>query len=246
MSGNLRLVTYNIHKGIGGVDRRYRLERVIETLNHCQPDVALLQEVDDGVPRSRHDRQIDLLAKTLELSHIAYQRNVSLSHGHYGNAVLSRYPLTWAEDVDLTISLKKRRRALVVRCRVPVGTHTRSLLVVNVHLGLSSIERQLQLRRLLQRHPLAQASRRLPIAIGGDYNDVFGNLGRRVMFPQGFASVGKRIRTFPALLPVRSLDRIFYRGSLELVHAFASRSRLARQASDHLPLVADFAFTELG
>lgn len=244
MSRNLRLVTYNIHKGIGGVDRRYRLERVMETLRHCQPVVALLQEVDDGVPRSHHHRQVDLLAEALELPHVAYQRNVSLSHGHYGNAVLSRYPLTSAEDVDLTIPLKKRRRALVVRCRVPVGGHKRSLLLVNVHLGLSSIERQLQLRKLLQRHPLAQTSRRLPIAIGGDYNDVFGNLGRRVMFPQGFSSVGKKIRTFPAVLPVRSLDRIFYRGCLKLRHAFASRSRLARQASDHLPLVADFTFAD--
>ncbi len=27
-----RLMTYNIHKGIGGVDRRYRFERIIETL----------------------------------------------------------------------------------------------------------------------------------------------------------------------------------------------------------------------
>lgn len=243
MSGNLRLVTYNIHKGIGGVDRRYRLQRVIETLRHCQPDIALLQEVDDGVPRSRHHRQVDLLAEAVDLEHFAYQRNVSLSLGHYGNAVLSRYPITSTEHVDLTIPLKKRRRALVARCRVPVGQHTRSLLVVNVHLGLSSIERQMQLRRLLQRHPLAQTSRRLPVVIGGDYNDVYGNMGRRVMFAHGFASVGHRIRTFPAMLPVRCLDRIFYRGCLELGHAFASHSQLARQASDHLPLVADFIFT---
>lgn len=242
MSGNLRLVTYNIHKGIGGVDRRYRLDRVAETLRHCQPDIALLQEVDDGVPRSRHERQVDLLAEAAGLPFLAYQHNVSLTLGHYGNAVLSRYPLVAAEDIDLSVPLKKRRRALVVRCRVPVAGHTRSLLVVNVHLGLSSIERQFQLRRLLQRHPLAQASRRVPIAIGGDYNDVYGNLGRRVMFPHGFASVGQQIRTFPALLPVRPLDRIFYRGSLELVHAYACHNAVARQASDHLPLVADFTF----
>ena len=53
-----RLVTYNIHKGIGGVDRLYRPERIVETLAHYQPDIVLLQEVDDGVPRSRHHRQV--------------------------------------------------------------------------------------------------------------------------------------------------------------------------------------------
>ncbi len=60
------------------------------------------------------------------------------------------------------------------------------------------------------------------------------------MQPAGFTSVGERIRTYPAALPARPLDRIFYRGDLSGAHAFASRSKLARQASDHLPLVADF------
>jgi endonuclease/exonuclease/phosphatase family metal-dependent hydrolase len=240
MTGKLRLVTYNIHKGIGGTDRRYRLQRVAEVLRHCRPDIALLQEVDDGVPRSHRDCQVECLAEAVGLPYRAYQRNVHLKLGHYGNAVLSRFPLSSEANIDLTIPLKKRRRALVVRCQVPVGGHRRSLLLVNVHLGLSGMERQLQLRRLLKRHPLAQTAWRLPVVIGGDYNDVFGNLGKRVMYSQGFSSVGQKIRTFPAVLPVSSLDRIFYRGPLELDHAFASRSQLARQASDHLPLVADF------
>ena len=45
-------MTYNIHKGIGGVDRRYELNRVIEVLRSCEPDIAFLQEVDEGAPRS--------------------------------------------------------------------------------------------------------------------------------------------------------------------------------------------------
>jgi endonuclease/exonuclease/phosphatase family metal-dependent hydrolase len=60
------------------------------------------------------------------------------------------------------------------------------------------------------------------------------------MHPAGFAAVGERIRTFPAAIPARPLDHIFYRGDLKALHAFASRSEIARQASDHLPLVADF------
>ncbi len=40
---HLRLMTYNIHKGIGGVDRRYRLERIIETLALLELDIVLLQ-----------------------------------------------------------------------------------------------------------------------------------------------------------------------------------------------------------
>ena len=77
-----RLLTYNIHKGIGGVDRKYRPERVVATIAHCAPDIVLLQEVDDGVPRSHHHRQVDLLADQLGLPYRAFQRNVTLREGH--------------------------------------------------------------------------------------------------------------------------------------------------------------------
>ena len=87
---NIRIVTYNIHKGIGGVDRRYRPERIITTLQQYDADIVLLQEVDDGVPRSRSHRQVDLFADALEMRYRAFQRNVKLTRGHYGNAILSQ------------------------------------------------------------------------------------------------------------------------------------------------------------
>lgn len=240
MPANLRVVTYNIHKGIGGKDRVYRIERIQRVLDNLQPDIALLQEVDEGVPRSHRDRQVELLADALGMPYQAYQKNVHLKQGHYGNAILSRFPLGSIEHIDLTVRPKKRRRALLARCRIDVGKHDRSLLVYSLHLGLAGLERKIQLKRLLATHQIAKASGRIPIVIGGDFNDVYGNLGRRVMCPQGFSSAGKTIRTFPAILPVRPLDRIFFRGPLQLLHAYAKRTELAKQASDHLPLVADF------
>ena len=107
---HIRVASYNIHKCIGGVDRRYRPERIIEVLAHYSPDVVLLQEVDDGVPRSRRERQIDLLAKTLGYDHVAFQANVTLREGVYGDGILSRFAIREAHDVDLTIPLKKGGR----------------------------------------------------------------------------------------------------------------------------------------
>ncbi len=237
-----RLVTYNIHKGIGGKDRRYRLERIVETLRHCEADVVLLQEVDDGVPRSNHHRQVEMLAEAVGLRHFAYQRNVHLRQGHYGNAILSRFPLSQIHHLDLTLRFKKRRRALLAHCCVHSEHHQRTFSIVNVHLGLAGIERQLQLRKLLAHRTFLETTRRCPTVIGGDYNDVWGNLGKRTLEPEGFHSVGKKILTFPAMLPLRALDRIYYQDLIQVRHAFASRTHLARQASDHLPLVADFEF----
>jgi endonuclease/exonuclease/phosphatase family metal-dependent hydrolase len=239
-----RLLTYNIHKGIGGLDRRYDLARIVETIAHYQPDVALLQEVDDGAPRSQHHAQCELLADALALPHRSYQRNVRLRVGHYGNALLSRYPLTDVVDVDLTIPFKKRRAALVARFQLPVGDHARTVAIANVHLGLAGFERTMQLRRLLAVDAIARAREQTPLIIGGDFNDVYGNLGRRLMQPAGFALASGQGRTFPAVAPLRGLDRVFFRGNLQPAAAFVGHTALARRASDHLPLIVDFDLQE--
>ena len=59
----MRLLSYNIHKGIGGRDRRYRLERVIQVIQDEDPDLICLQEVDRHLSRSRHDDQPKKLAE---------------------------------------------------------------------------------------------------------------------------------------------------------------------------------------
>lgn len=235
-----RVLSYNIHKGIGGLDRRYDLARIIETIRHYQPDVALLQEVDDGAKRSNHHCQVDLLAAAVELPHQAYQRNVRLRKaGHYGNAILSRWPLLDAVDVDLTIPLKKRRCAQVCRIEAALHGKLRTIGLANVHLGLAGFERQIQLRRLLRGELFSTQAAEMPFVIGGDFNDVWENLGKKVMEPAGFELASGQVKTFPAAAPMRRLDRIFCRGPIESISAFAGHTGLARRASDHLPLIVD-------
>jgi len=237
----LRVITWNIHKGIGGVDRRYRPERIIAVIAHYAPDILLLQEVDEGAERSRSHRQIDLIGDALGLRHRAYGPNVRLRRrpGHYGNATLARWPLREVKNIDLTVRPKKRRGILYTRCHVEQGGHTRSLAIFNLHLGLAGFERSIQLRRFLASRPFAVFLARTPILLGGDFNDVWGTLDRRFLVPAGFRRAGKIAHTYPAFLPVRPLDGLHLRGDLEATRCFRSRMKLAREASDHLPLVAD-------
>jgi endonuclease/exonuclease/phosphatase family metal-dependent hydrolase len=109
-----------------------------------------------------------------------------------------------------------------------------------VHLGLAGFERAMQLRRLLASETLQRTRHDTGVIVAGDYNDVWGTLGRRLLEPAGFKAACFRRKTFPAVLPMRPLDRVYYRGSLDVHHSYASRTELARQASDHLPLVVDF------
>ncbi len=236
---DLKILTYNIHKGIGGIDRRYRLHRIVEVIGHYDPDIALLQEVDDGVPRSHKDCQVDKLRQELGFSHAIYQRNVELRQGAYGNAILSQFPIHDVEDVELTVRPKKRRRAQVGRIHLQYNGHQRTLVVANLHLGLAGFERRIQLRRLLRDSSISRTHHDTPCVIGGDFNDVWGAIGKRIMAPAGFAPVARSHRTFPARAPFRPLDSIYLRGDCNVDHAYAGRIELAREASDHLPLVAE-------
>lgn len=235
-----RVMTYNIHKGIGGVDRRYRLARIIETLAFYKPDIALLQEVADGIPRSDHHQQVDVLGETLGFQHRAYQPNVTLRKGEHGNAILSRFPLSDIHDINLTIPLKKRRRSLAATCLLSIGKHSSPLFVYNFHLGLASFERNIQIRRFLADTTFQNMKKAAPIIAAGDFNDLWGTLGTRFLEPEGFLTASGLSKTFPAFRPVRPLDHIFFRGNLTLHRCFPSRTQLAKRASDHLPIIADF------
>lgn len=241
----LRVITWNIHKGIGGVDRRYRIDRIVDLLRGYEPDVALLQEVADHTPMSRFDYQVELLAERLNMPHTAFRPEHRFTVGGYGNAILSRWPLTDVHHVDLTIGRRKKRGVLQAKSRVRFNGHSRTVFLHNMHLGLAGSERGKQLERFLRSRPFARLHERTPIVVGGDLNDLWGSLGPKFLLPRGFRRAGALVNTFPAVLPVRPLDAIFVRGDLEALRTFAPRSRLATQASDHRPVVAELRLSSL-
>jgi endonuclease/exonuclease/phosphatase family metal-dependent hydrolase len=234
----LSIVSWNIHKGIGGIDRRYRIDRVISVLAGIAPDIALLQEVTDGLPRAHFHDQAELLAEALGM-HVAFGPQHRFSIGGYGNAILSRFPLTQIEHIDLTIGKRKKRGATLAHARLRFGEHTRSVLLCNLHLGLAGTERGQQLERFLACGPLTRTHADTPVVLGGDLNDLWGSLGPRFLGPAGFSRVGQMVNTFPAAVPVRPLDGIFVRGNFRSRTCRSLYDTLTRQASDHLPLVAE-------
>jgi endonuclease/exonuclease/phosphatase family metal-dependent hydrolase len=165
--------------------------------------------------------------------------------GAYGNAVLSRHPLAAARNVDLTYPGRKRRSVLYAAVDVPRphGGRPRTVHVFNLHLGLSGLERKWQLARFFAGHPFAGLVPHAPVVVGGDFNDVWGRLGRIFFEPAGFEIPKRPARTFPAWAPVRALDALYVRGALRLHHLYRSHLLQARFASDHLPLHAEIELT---
>ena len=95
----IKIATYNIHRAIG-TDRRFRPDRIVEILADHDPDIVLLQEVDEGAPRSR---ELDLareIAASLDYPFYVVGHNVSLRKGRYGNATLSKYKIKRERNID--------------------------------------------------------------------------------------------------------------------------------------------------
>jgi endonuclease/exonuclease/phosphatase family metal-dependent hydrolase len=246
----LKVLTYNIHRAIG-VDRRFRPSRIVEILAHHDPDLALLQEVDEGAPRSR---ELDLareLGREAGYPHVAAGYNVSLRKGRYGNAILSRWPLTVHRNINLTVDDRKRRGCLHARVRIEKGHHgVHELDVFNLHLGLSARERTRQIGTLVRSPEFAAVPMGAPCLVAGDFNDWRAQLLPIFVEILEFKSATRHrfgyqaaIRTYPSFSPTGALDKIFYRGPVRLLGARSCRLRVSRVASDHLPIVAEF---ELG
>ncbi len=225
-SGDLVVASYNIHRCVG-TDRVCSPERIAEVLEAIDADVVGLQEVDSALPEHGID-QLAFLAKALGY-HFVAGPTLILHRGQYGNAVLSRWPLRLVSRVDLSVGGHEPRGLVSVDADVPGGT----LRVVATHFGLRRGERQEQARRLVS----AVGEPHGPLTLLGDINEWLPRSRCLSQLDQRFGrSTGKP--SFPSRRPFLALDRIWVRPGVALRAFAAHDSRLARVASDHLPVVA--------
>ena len=237
----MRLLSWNIHKGIGGRDRRYSLQRVIDCIEAENPDLICLQEVDRLVKRSQFDDQPRLLAHYFQFSSV-FQSNVHVGNGTYGNLVLTRWPVNHCHRITLRQGNRKPRGAQLLVIETPEGP----LHLAHMHLGLAERERHWQVAHLLG-HTLFRSAEPLPTLLVGDLNDWRNTLADAALAMEGFQHITSPIakfRSFPSWLAIGSLDKAFCRGKLSVRQARISKTSLSQEASDHLPLVIDFHLRE--
>jgi endonuclease/exonuclease/phosphatase family metal-dependent hydrolase len=150
--------------------------------------------------------------------------------GQYGNALLSRFPITKVRLHDISLGAFEPRG--VIDADIQVGART--VRVVATHFGLWPMERDRQARRLLEILPVNPS---YPLIVMGDMNGwVPGSLVMRHLRDR--LGTPASMRSFPAPFPLLPLERIWVLPAGHRVVVETPTSRLARVASDHLPLVA--------
>lgn len=245
----IQVLTYNIHKGFSSGNVRYALKNIRESIRDVKADLVFLQEV---IGHHEHhfghmndwptSSQFEYLADQT-WNHYAYGKNAIYSEGHHGNAILSKYPIEFHENEDISFSKYERRGML----HAEIHANGSILHAFCIHLGLFEKDRKKQVQKLCDR-----ISRMVPsncsMIIAGDFNDwnrsageiLQKELGTKEAFQEHF---GKHAGTFPSWLPVLPLDRIYYR-NLQCTSVKLLQGDLWKKQSDHLPLLAKFEFPE--
>lgn len=247
----LRVLSYNMHRAIG-VDRFFRPERIAKVIRHHKADIVLLQEVDVGVPRSR---KLDLAKEMAEAAGYPYcvtGLNVKLKVGMYGNATLSKFPITQSSNINLTVGKHKARGCQYSSILISNSSNfSQNIEVFNLHLGLSSQERVRQVGLLINSEEFSSLKPGIPCLVGGDFNDWRTLLGPIFTDILNFECATNHSRgyhnpylTYPAFTPTGGLDKIFYRGPMKLIKRRRCWMGITRLASDHLPVIAEFQLKE--
>jgi endonuclease/exonuclease/phosphatase family metal-dependent hydrolase len=228
-TATLRVATYNVHACVG-TDGRHDPDRVAAVVGELDADVVALQEFT--YPASvaiEHRAPVELVA--LDRYQCALGPTRTIATRCFGNALLARHRIVDVQRIDLSMDKREPRGAIATTIEfdgVPVH-------LLAAHLGLRVGERRFQVEQLLS---YLDSVRHSLVVVLGDFNDWLpGRSAAHVLDRRMGASA--RLRSFPSMRPVLSLDRIWIQPASVLRRMFVHTSALARRASDHLPVVAD-------
>ena len=232
-----RIVTYNIHSGIGR-DNKHDYKRIGQFLASSGADVVLLQEMDTRPPERDTAQDVrDICAEnTFKLIPSPAIREAD---GWYGNAILTRYDVLSNDTVDVSQSGRQPRNVQIVELK----TEKTPLTVVNTHKGLKKLERRSQFSLLHEHLSQRLKEKQTPLVLAGDFNEwqffskAFKGLNS-LLFQQ---KVGA---TFPSHFPVFSLDRVWVTDDIKVKACRKLKNAKTRVYSDHLPVLIDIELPE--
>lgn len=226
---DIRIGSYNIH-GCVGLDKKHAPSRIAAVIRDMRAPIVGLQEVDTHSIEESSLDQLEYLAKNTRMNAVAGP-TLARRVGHYGNALLTRFPVRAVRRLDLSVPGREPRGAIDADVELPSGGLLR---VFVTHFGLKGFERREQLRALL---PLVREEPERPCVVLGDFNE-WSRKGEVIRALDEALEPTDPVPSFPSWWPILSLDRIWVRPRSAFRSSSAFLSLGSRIASDHLPVVA--------
>ncbi|WP_372617716.1 endonuclease/exonuclease/phosphatase family protein [Falsiroseomonas sp.] len=227
----MRIATWNVH-GCRGTAGWFRPRRAFDVLAEIRPDVIALQEAQHWLRPARGMFDSEAIERELGLVPLAVTGRTG-EQGWRGNVVLVRRDaLLLRPPLGLCLGGMQPRGAVLAELDLGGGPFR----LIATHLSLGGAHRRQQAAAILAAMETG-AGPGLPTLLLGDFNEWRAEGSALAVLAARFG-VPPPAPTFPALRPRLSLDRIMA-DRPGLVRALAVHdTKLARRASDHLPLVA--------
>lgn len=241
----IRVMTYNIHSCVG-IDSKIRPERIARVINHCDPDIIGVQEVDCHRLRSGGHDQAQQIADHLRMEHV-FQAMFEEMDERYGIAIFSKYPMELIKAGNLTeaepFRFREARGAIWVR--VTKNGHG-SFHFINTHFGLGERERNRQMLALAGPDWLGAVPPGEPVVLCGDFNTgpkarIFDQLdGLR---DAQLTSKRRAKATFTSGKPLLRIDHVFLSEHFKVKSVIVPDTPTAVIASDHRPVCVELSLS---
>ncbi|MDO4641175.1 MAG: endonuclease/exonuclease/phosphatase family protein [Neisseria sp.] len=241
----ISIATYNMHKGMSPLNRFVYVDNMAEAIKSLRADILFLQEVQGEnlqrqfkLPEFPDQPHYDILGQRLAY-HSSYGKNAVYKEKHHGNAILSHLPIDTRHNLNITVNKLEKRG--VLHCEIQPEGWPLPIVCLCAHLNLLETDRVKQYTAIFE-YVTTYVHPQSPLILAGDFNDWRQksclNIGRTLGLTEVFVSYfGSRPKTFPARMPLLSLDRIYTR-NLRIIDAKLHNSAPWLTLSDHLPLSA--------
>lgn len=235
-SNQLTLLTYNIHHGAPSNPDVINLSNIASVIKKSGAEIIALQEVDVNTERSNNVDQVKALAELLSMEYY-FSKSIDYRNGEYGNAILSKYPMSNKRRFDLPMPVAGEKRSVAfATIELPDG---KTIEFGSTHFDLAA-------SRVEQAKFLNEYSKQLnkPLFIGGDYNATPESPEMIELKKEfNFSCKGPCPFTIPVNSPNKAIDFVVYNKAAQKDFTLLSGVAMNGQyASDHLPVIAVFQY----
>lgn len=235
----IKILSFNINHGEDN-SGSYGLKEIIEIIKDQDADIVTLNDVDNMSVRTYREDQARKIAGNLGMN-FTYGNINEVEGGWNGNAILSKYPLTFSGNRFYRRTDGKIKQAYLHGIYNLGGL---KLHVITTELSEIDTLAEGQNQELLDRmiDAMSKYATNDPMIVTGSLN-----LGSSHSSIKGidnyFVNATKKVSnhlTYPAQNPVTQRDYVFFRKNIKSLSVKVINDNNTRNASDHLPILTEF------